>query len=57
MVVKDIGIYCSYCGKEKDEVKLMFAGPQAVNPVIICNECVMLCVEYMIEFKFLEPPG
>ena len=56
MVVKDIGIYCSYCGKEKDEVKLMFAGPQAVNPVIICNECVMLCLEYMIEFKFLEPP-
>ena len=31
---------CSFCGKRRDEVRRMIAGP---NDVIICNECVGLC--------------
>lgn len=34
-------LYCSFCGKEKDEVGYLVAGPT----VFICNECVELCRE------------
>lgn len=34
-------LYCSFCGKEKDEVAYLVAGPT----VFICNECVELCRE------------
>ena len=30
---------CSFCGKAKDEVSRLIAGPGA----FICNECVVLC--------------
>jgi ATP-dependent Clp protease ATP-binding subunit ClpX len=30
---------CSFCGKHKDEVEKLIAGPH----VFICNECVDLC--------------
>jgi hypothetical protein len=34
-------LYCSFCGKEKDEVVYLVAG----STVFICNECVELCRE------------
>lgn len=34
-------LYCSFCGKERDEVGYLIAGPT----VFICNECVELCRE------------
>ena len=34
-------LYCSFCGKEQDEVAYLVAGPT----VFICNECVELCRE------------
>lgn len=40
-------VYCSFCGKHRDEVHLMIAGPQ----VQICDECVGLCVELVEQHK------
>ena len=34
---------CSFCGKSKDEVKKLIAGPS----VYICNECVDLCQDIL----------
>jgi len=34
--------HCSFCGKERSEIRRMIAGP---NNVYICNECVALCTE------------
>jgi len=34
-------LYCSFCGKERQEVGYLIAGPT----VFICNECVELCRE------------
>jgi ATP-dependent Clp protease ATP-binding subunit ClpX len=39
---------CSFCGKSQNEVKKLIAGPT----VFICNECVDICNEIMVE----EPP-
>ena len=36
---------CSFCGKEKEEVKKLIAGPK----VFICNECVELCVDIVAD--------
>jgi|APSaa5957512576_1039674.scaffolds.fasta_scaffold18898_3 hypothetical protein len=33
-------VECAFCGKPKDEVSVLIAGPTAM----ICNECVSLCV-------------
>jgi ATP-dependent Clp protease ATP-binding subunit ClpX len=38
---KRLPLYCSFCGKEQDEVGYLVAGPN----VFICNECVELCRE------------
>ncbi|HEM2740540.1 TPA: ATP-dependent Clp protease ATP-binding subunit ClpX [Streptococcus suis] len=38
-------IYCSFCGKNQDEVKKIIAG----NNVFICNECVELAQEIIRE--------
>lgn len=38
---KRLPLYCSFCGKEKDDVAYLVAGPT----VFICNECVELCRE------------
>lgn len=38
---KKLPLYCSFCGKNKDEVGYLVAGPT----VFICNECVELCRE------------
>lgn len=37
------GPYCSFCGKSKNEVKKLNAGPNA----FICNECVAVCVNLL----------
>ena len=38
-------ISCSFCGKSQEEVKKLIAGPN----VYICNECVVLCKDILIE--------
>lgn len=42
---------CSFCGKPQDEVKKLIAGPG----VYICDECVDLCNEIIIEELELAP--
>jgi len=39
-------VYCSFCGKSKDEVEKMIVGPKNV---FICCECVDLCEEILEE--------
>lgn len=36
---------CSFCGKSQEEVKKLIAGPT----VFICDECIELCNEIMVE--------
>ena len=36
---------CSFCGKGQEEVKKLIAGPS----VYICDECIELCNEIMVE--------
>jgi len=36
---------CSFCGKSQNEVKKLIAGPD----VFICNECVDICNEIIID--------
>ncbi len=38
-------LYCSFCGKDQQEVKKLIAGPS----VFICNECVSLCSDIIRE--------
>ncbi|MFQ6019984.1 MAG: ATP-dependent Clp protease ATP-binding subunit ClpX, partial [Dehalococcoidia bacterium] len=38
--------YCSFCGKNQDQVRRLIAGPGAVY---ICDECVELCREIITE--------
>jgi hypothetical protein len=33
--------WCSFCGKERSEVKQLFSGP--VEDLYICDECVSKC--------------
>ena len=41
----DKRVRCSFCGKTRDEVRRMVAGPG----VFICDECVLLCQEIVAE--------
>ncbi len=41
----DINLRCSFCGKNRDEVKKLIAGPT----VYICDECVDLCNDIIAE--------
>ena len=43
-------LHCSFCGKEKEEVKKLIAGPS----VYICDECVELCNDILQE-EFGKP--
>ena len=43
-------IECNFCGKKADAVKKMVAGPG----VHICNECISLCSEIVVEDTFEE---
>lgn len=38
-------LFCSFCGKSQHDVKKLIAGPT----VFICNECIELCNDIMIE--------
>ncbi|MDT8282805.1 MAG: ATP-dependent Clp protease ATP-binding subunit ClpX [Gammaproteobacteria bacterium] len=38
-------LYCSFCGKSQHEVKKLIAGPS----VYVCNECVELCNDIILE--------
>jgi len=44
---KETTMYCSFCGKNQHEVIKLIAGPT----VFICNECVDLCNELILEEK------
>ena len=44
---------CSFCGKRRDEVRKLYAGPT----VYICNECMDLCNDILHEdFRQEVPP-
>lgn len=43
---------CSFCGKPKDAVRRLIAGPQGVY---ICSECITLCNEIIAEEEHLPP--
>ena len=38
-------LYCSFCGKSQHEVKKLIAGPN----VFICNECIELCQDIILD--------
>jgi len=42
---KDHGLKCSFCGKDQEVVRKLIAGPS----VYICDECVQLCNEIILE--------
>ncbi len=42
---KEHGLKCSFCGKTQDVVRKLIAGPS----VYICDECVQLCNEIIME--------
>ena len=42
---KNSNYRCSFCGKSQEEVKKLIAGPT----VFICDECIELCNEIMVE--------
>jgi hypothetical protein len=41
---------CSFCGKPRSAVRHIVGGPgEGPNQVFICDECVALCAEIMVE--------
>lgn len=44
-------LYCSFCGKNQNEVKKLIAGPS----VFVCDECIELCND-IIKEETLETP-
>ena len=42
---------CSFCGKSKDQVSRLIAGPKA----FICDECIELCVSILRDFSESPP--
>jgi hypothetical protein len=40
---KASNLVCSFCGKRRDEVRKLIAGPTAY----ICDECVVLCMQIL----------
>lgn len=43
-------LHCSFCGKEQTKVKKLIAGPN----IYICNECVDLCNDILVEEEKTE---
>ena len=43
-------VYCSFCGKNQEEVKKIIAG----NGVFICNECVALSQDLIREVSAVD---
>lgn len=50
---KSEDVYCSFCGKNQEDVKRLIAGP---DDVFICNECISLCQEIITEEDKLMSP-
>jgi ATP-dependent Clp protease ATP-binding subunit ClpX len=50
---KDTTCYCSFCGKSQDDVAKLIAGPA----VYICDECIELCNEIVLEGATPENDG
>ena len=48
---KESNVFCSFCGKDNQEIRSMVAGKEGV---FICNECVDLCVDINKPVKKLE---
>ncbi len=44
---------CSFCGKDKDQVTYLIAGPA----VFICGECVNVCVEIINQARVAGSSG
>jgi ATP-dependent protease Clp ATPase subunit len=45
--------HCSFCGKGRDQVRRLIAGP---GPIFICDECVTLCNEIIAADAPPTPP-
>ncbi|MFZ2957669.1 MAG: ATP-dependent Clp protease ATP-binding subunit ClpX [Candidatus Ozemobacteraceae bacterium] len=45
MLSKNPQFHCSFCGKSQDQVRKLIAGPE----VYICDECIGLCNEIVVE--------
>jgi len=43
-------MYCSFCGKNQHEVRKLIAGPN----INICDECIELCTDIVMEDKYGE---
>ena len=46
-------ISCSFCGKSRDKFRRFVAGP---GGVFICNECVEVCIEIMMDNSAINLP-
>lgn len=44
---RDTLLYCSFCGKNQNEVRKLIAGPT----VFICDECTELCQEIVVDYE------
>jgi ATP-dependent Clp protease ATP-binding subunit ClpX len=44
-LVESKEVFCSFCGKSQHEVKRLIAGPS----IYICNECIELCQDVLVE--------
>lgn len=44
-------LYCSFCQKSQREVKILIAG----HNVFICDECVDVCVDLVLEKLYPDP--
>lgn len=45
--------YCSFCGKNGDEVIVLIAGPT----VFICDECVEMCRDIVGQYRIKKADG
>ncbi len=46
-------LVCSFCGKTKEQVRRLIAGPNGVH---ICDQCVALCNQLLAEEGQTETP-
>lgn len=46
-------LYCSFCGKSQHQVRKLIAGPA----VFVCNECVGLCNDIILEEEMVQSSG
>lgn len=53
MYKKNIHISCSFCGRTAKEAKKLVAGPT----VYICDECICLCYQILIEEGDIPDPS